>query len=52
MFNKIVWATDGSAGADHALGYARNLARTTGAELEVFEAWFGELFDELFGPHR
>jgi nucleotide-binding universal stress UspA family protein len=35
MFNKIVWATDGSAGADHALGYARNLARTTGAELVV-----------------
>ena len=35
MFNKIVWATDGSAGADHALGYARDLARTTGAELVV-----------------
>jgi hypothetical protein len=22
------------------------------AELDVFEAWFGDLFDELFGPHR
>ena len=22
------------------------------AELGVFEAWFGDLFDELFGPHR
>jgi hypothetical protein len=24
----------------------------TGAELDVFEAWFGDLFDELFGPCR
>ncbi len=24
----------------------------TEAELDVFEAWFGDLFDELFGPHR
>jgi hypothetical protein len=22
------------------------------AELDVFEAWFGDLFDELFGPRR
>jgi len=22
------------------------------AELDVFEAWFGDLFDELFGPNR
>lgn len=22
------------------------------AELDAFEAWFGHLFDELFGPHR
>jgi len=22
----------------------------TDAELDVFEAWFGDLFDELFGP--
>jgi len=22
----------------------------TEAEVDVFEAWFGELFDELFGP--
>ncbi len=35
MFKKIVWATDGSAGADHALGYARELARTQAAELVV-----------------
>jgi hypothetical protein len=24
----------------------------TEAEIDVFEAWFGDLFDELFGPHR
>jgi hypothetical protein len=24
----------------------------TEAEVEVFEAWFGDLFDELFGPCR
>jgi hypothetical protein len=24
----------------------------TAAELDVFETWFGDLFDELFGPHR
>jgi len=24
----------------------------TDAELDVFEAWFGDLFDELFGPSR
>jgi len=24
----------------------------TDAELDVFEAWFGDLFDELFGPQR
>jgi hypothetical protein len=24
----------------------------TEAEVDVFEAWFGELFDELFGPCR
>ena len=22
------------------------------AELDVFEAWFGDLFDELFGPRQ
>lgn len=35
MFTKIVWATDGSAGADLALGYAKDLARTYGADLVV-----------------
>jgi hypothetical protein len=25
---------------------------TTAAEFDVFEAWFGDLFDELFGPRR
>jgi hypothetical protein len=24
----------------------------TDAEIDVFEAWFGDLFDELFGPCR
>jgi hypothetical protein len=24
----------------------------TAAEVDVFEAWFGDLFDELFGPCR
>ncbi len=24
----------------------------TDAEIDVFEAWFGDLFDELFGPAR
>ncbi len=24
----------------------------TDAELDVFEAWLGDLFDELFGPRR
>jgi hypothetical protein len=24
----------------------------TDAELDVFVAWFGDLFDELFGPRR
>lgn len=28
------------------------LVPVTESELYVFEAWFGDLFDELFGPHR
>jgi hypothetical protein len=24
----------------------------TDAEIDIFEAWFGDLFDELFGPCR
>ena len=24
----------------------------TDAEIDVFEAWFGDVFDELFGPPR
>jgi hypothetical protein len=24
----------------------------TEAQIDVFEAWFGDLFDELFGPSR
>jgi hypothetical protein len=24
----------------------------TDSEVEVFEAWFGDLFDEMFGPIR
>ena len=24
----------------------------TDAELDVFEVWFGDLFDELFGPRQ
>jgi hypothetical protein len=24
----------------------------TDAEIDVFEAWFGDLFDEFFGPCR
>ena len=24
----------------------------TDTEIDVFEAWFGDLFDELFGPSR
>jgi hypothetical protein len=28
------------------------LVPVTEAEVEVFEAWFGDLFDKLFGPCR
>ena len=33
MFNKIVWATDGSEPADRALEFARSLAAESGGEL-------------------
>jgi hypothetical protein len=29
-----------------------DLVPITHAELDVFEAWFGDLFDEFFGPCR
>ena len=35
MFKTILWATDGSANADRALPYARELAETSGAKLVV-----------------
>jgi nucleotide-binding universal stress UspA family protein len=35
MFDKIVWATDGSQHADRALEYARQLAKSDGASLHV-----------------
>lgn len=33
MFKKVVWATDGSAGADRALHWAKALAAEAGGEL-------------------
>jgi nucleotide-binding universal stress UspA family protein len=33
MFNKIIWATDGSPSADAALGLAKSLANQDGASL-------------------
>jgi nucleotide-binding universal stress UspA family protein len=33
MFKKIIWATDGSEPADHALGLAKSLAAQDGARL-------------------
>jgi hypothetical protein len=24
----------------------------TAAEIDIFEAWFGDVFDDLFGPSR
>ncbi|MGA2927977.1 MAG: universal stress protein [Solirubrobacteraceae bacterium] len=35
MFEKVLWATDGSDAADHALPYARTLAQQSGGELFV-----------------
>ena len=30
----------------------QELVPVTQAEVDMFEAWFGDLFDELFGPRR
>lgn len=35
MFKRILWATDGSKAADHALTFARELAGADGASLEI-----------------
>ena len=35
MFKKVIWATDGSDAADHALPLAKTLARESGAPLLV-----------------
>ena len=38
MFKKIIWATDGSASAERALPYAKELARADGASLLILHA--------------
>lgn len=38
MFKKIIWATDGSASAERALPYAKELARAEGASLVIVHA--------------
>lgn len=45
MFNTLMWATDGSENADHALGYATELARNEGAALHVVH-----VVEKLVGP--
>ena len=35
MFKAIIWATDGSSGAEQALPYAKGLAQTHGARLII-----------------
>ena len=43
----------GGAAKTHDSGNGRPRTaseRLTQAEIEVFERWFGDLFDELFGP--
>ena len=35
MFTTVIWATDGSPAADHALSYARSIAAEYGARLVV-----------------
>jgi nucleotide-binding universal stress UspA family protein len=35
MFNKVVWATDGSAQADHALAYAKQLVQAERGTLHI-----------------
>lgn len=38
MFSRVVWATDGSEGADRALEYAKELAASSGGALLVVHA--------------
>jgi nucleotide-binding universal stress UspA family protein len=38
MFKRILWATDGSAAADQALGYVKELASASGAGVVVFHS--------------
>jgi len=38
MFTKIIWATDGSASAERALPYAKEMAQKDGASLVVVHA--------------
>ncbi len=47
-------ASAGRPGTTFRRGPSRTIGPMpiTGVELDVFEAWFGDLFDELFGPHR
>src|SRR4051794_39316120 len=45
MFNKILWATDGSAASDQALPVLRQLATENDASIVVFH-----VEERLFGP--
>ena len=39
-------------GPSRTIGPTLCRSPVAGPELDVFEAWFGDLFDELFGPRR
>lgn len=45
MFKTLLWASDGSENADHALGYATELARSEGATLHAIH-----VVEKLVGP--